>query len=110
MDSILGVSQGKCASDKTKQKLGALSFISQKSRTTISAVALQSPPLLNSILSSYYYPAMSHFQYKFNTSVRIQYTCLSFQIDSPMQLNAYGIKQPPFTCPNSSRKLQVHLN
>ena len=32
--SILGVSQG--TSDKTKQKLGALSFISQKNRTAIS--------------------------------------------------------------------------
>ena len=32
--SILGVSQG--TSDKTKQKLGALSFISQKNRTTVS--------------------------------------------------------------------------
>ena len=32
--SVLGVSQGyKCASDKTKQKLGALLFISQKIRT-----------------------------------------------------------------------------
>ena len=28
--SILGVSQGRCASGKTKEKLGALSFISQK--------------------------------------------------------------------------------
>ena len=35
--STLGVLQGKCASDKTKQKRGALSFISQKNRTTISA-------------------------------------------------------------------------
>ena len=32
--SILGVSQG--TSDKTKQKLGALSFISQKNMTTVS--------------------------------------------------------------------------
>ena len=32
--SILGVSQG--TTDKTKQKLGALSFISQKNRTTVS--------------------------------------------------------------------------
>ena len=52
---------------------------------------------------------MSHFQYKFNASGRIQYTCLSFQIDSPMQLNAYGIKQPQFTCLNSSQKFQVHF-
>ena len=35
--SMLGVSQGKCTSDKTKQKLGAFPFISQKSRTVISA-------------------------------------------------------------------------
>ena len=34
--SILGVSQGKCTSDKTKQKLSGLSFISQKNRTAIS--------------------------------------------------------------------------
>ena len=32
----LGVSQGRCASGKTKEKLGALSFISQKIRTAIS--------------------------------------------------------------------------
>ena len=37
-DSILGVSQGyEYASDKTKRKPGALSFISQKIRTAISA-------------------------------------------------------------------------
>ena len=36
-DSILSVSQGRCASGKTKEKLGALSFISQKIRTAISA-------------------------------------------------------------------------
>ena len=36
--SILGFSQSKSASDKTKQKLGALSFISQENRITISAV------------------------------------------------------------------------
>ena len=35
--SILGVSQGRCASGKTKEKLGALSFISQEIRTAISA-------------------------------------------------------------------------
>ena len=35
--SILGVSQDRCASGKTKEKLGALSFISQKMRTAISA-------------------------------------------------------------------------
>ena len=34
--SILGVSQGRCASGKTKEKLNALSFISQKIRTAIS--------------------------------------------------------------------------
>ena len=94
---------------KLSKSLGRCHLFHKKSRTTISAVGLQSPPLLNSILSSYYYPAMSHFQYKFNASGRIQYTCLSFQIDSPMQLNAYGIKQPPFTCLNSSQKFQVHF-
>ena len=35
--SILGVSQGRCASGKTKEKLGELSFISQKIRAAISA-------------------------------------------------------------------------
>ena len=35
--SILGVSQGICVSVKPKEKLGALSFISQKIRTAISA-------------------------------------------------------------------------
>ena len=30
--SILGVSQGRCASVKTKEKLDALSFISQKNQ------------------------------------------------------------------------------
>ena len=35
--SILHVSQGKFASNKTKQNLGALSFISQKIRTAIAA-------------------------------------------------------------------------
>ena len=34
--SILVVSQGRCASGKTKEKLGALSFILQKIRTAIS--------------------------------------------------------------------------
>ena len=35
--SILGVSQGKYASGKTKQKLGALPFVSQKIMTAIPA-------------------------------------------------------------------------
>ena len=35
--SMLGISQGRCASGKTKEKLSALSFISQKIRTAISA-------------------------------------------------------------------------
>ena len=36
--SVLDVSQGyKCASSKTKQKHGSLSFISQKIRTVVSA-------------------------------------------------------------------------
>ena len=41
-DSILGSSQGKCASDKAKQKLGALSFISHK------------------ILTNHYLPVQTH--------------------------------------------------
>ena len=35
--SILAVSQGRYASGKTKEKLGALLFISQKIKTAISA-------------------------------------------------------------------------
>ena len=35
--SILGVPQGRCTSGKSKEKLGALSFISQKIATAISA-------------------------------------------------------------------------
>ena len=35
-DSILGVSKGRCDSGKTKEKLGALSFILQKIGTGIS--------------------------------------------------------------------------
>ena len=35
--SKLDIPQGKCASDKTKQKLGALSNKKKKNRTTISA-------------------------------------------------------------------------
>ena len=34
---ILGVSQGRCVSGKTKEKLGTLSFISRKIRTAIFA-------------------------------------------------------------------------
>ena len=35
--SILSVSQGRCASGKTKEKVGALSFFLQNIRTSISA-------------------------------------------------------------------------
>ena len=35
--SILGVSQSRCSSGKSKEKLGALLFISQNIRTAISA-------------------------------------------------------------------------
>ena len=35
--SILGVSKGRCALGKSKEKLSALLFISQKIRTAISA-------------------------------------------------------------------------
>ena len=53
---ILFVSQGyEYASDKTKQNPGALSFISQKIRTAISANLF-----FNSILSSHYYIAARH--------------------------------------------------
>ena len=59
---------------KTKQNPGLLSFISQKIRTAVSANVC-----LNSILSSQYYIAVRKSQ--------IPYMCLSFQIDSPLQLN-----------------------
>ena len=36
-NAILGVSQSRCASDKSKEKLLVLSFISQKIKTAISA-------------------------------------------------------------------------
>ena len=40
---------------------------------------------------------------------QIQYMCLSFQIDSPLQLNTYNINQPLFTCSNSSQLLVISL-
>ena len=64
--SILGVSQGRCASNKTKEKLGALSFISQKSQDCNISKFLA---LLNSILYSHYYPTVRH-------KSQIQSTCL----------------------------------
>ena len=88
--SILGVLQGRCASCKTKKKLGALSFISQKNQDCNICRFLL---LLNSILYSHYYSTVRHLS-------QIQYTCLWFQIDSPMHLNRSDIKQPPFTCSN----------
>ena len=44
---------------------------------------------LNAILSSPYYLGLRQSQ--------IQYMCLSFQIDSPLQLNTYNIYQPLIT-------------
>ena len=49
---------------------------------------------LNYILSSRFYLAVRYY-------LQIQSTCLSFQIDSPLQLNTYNISQPLFTCSNS---------
>ena len=94
---MLFVSQGyEYASDKTKQNPGVLSFISQKMRTAVSANLC-----LNAILSSPYYLAVRQSQ--------IQYMCLSFQIDLPLQLNTYNINQPLFTCSNSSQLLVISL-
>ena len=53
--SILGVSQGRCASVKTKEKLDALSFISQKNQDFNICRFLA---LLKSILYSHYYPTV----------------------------------------------------
>ena len=39
----------------------------------------------------------------------IQYTCVSFQIDSPVKLNIYDINQPLFTCSNSPQQLQTNF-
>ena len=72
------------ASNKTQQNPGVLSFISQKIRTAISANFF-----LNLILSSHYYLAVRH-------QSQSQCTCLSFQNDSPFQMNTYNINQPLF--------------
>ena len=69
---------------KTKQNLGVLSFISQKIRTAISNL------FLNSILSLHYYVAVRY-------QSQIQYTYVLFQIDSSFQFNTYNINQPLFT-------------
>ena len=55
--SILGVSRGRCVTGKTKEKLGALSFISQKNWDCNICRFLA---LLNSVLYSYYYPTVRH--------------------------------------------------
>ena len=55
--SILGVSQDRCSSGKTKEKLGALSLISQKNQDYNICRFLA---LLNSILYSHYYPTVTH--------------------------------------------------
>ena len=55
--SILGVSQGRYASGKTKEKLGALSFVSQKNQDCNICRFLA---LFNSILYSHYYPTVRH--------------------------------------------------
>ena len=94
---MLFVSQGyEYVSNKTKQNPSVLSFISQKVRTAVSANLC-----LNAILSSHYYLPVRQSQ--------IQYMCLSFQIDSPLQLNTYNIDQPLFTCSNSSQLLAISL-
>ena len=95
---ILFVLQGyEYASDKVKQKPGVLPFISQNIRTEISANLF-----FNSILSSHYYLTVRH-------QSQIQYTCLSFQIYSPLHLNTYNINQPLFICSSSSQLLLISL-
>ena len=81
---------------KTKQNLGVLSFISQKIRTAISNL------FLNSILSLHYYVAVRY-------QSQIQCTYVLFQIDSSFQLNTYNINQPLFTCSISSQLLVISL-
>ena len=78
---ILFVSHGyEYASVQTKQNPGVLSFISQNIRTAVFAILF-----LNLVLPSHYYLAVRY-------QSQIQYTCLLFQVDSPLQLNAYNIK------------------
>ena len=95
---ILFVLQGcEYASDKTKQNPGVLSFISQNIMAATSANLL-----LDQILFSNYYLAVRHKSH-------IQYTCLSFQTDSPFQLTTYDFNQSLFTCPNASQLLVISL-
>ena len=97
--SILGASQGKCASDKTKQKLSVLPFISQNIRTASSADFFHSWNQL--------YPHIIILRWDINRKFYTRF--FWFQIDSPMQLNIY-IKQPPITCSNSSQQFLTLSN
>ena len=83
------------ASVKTIQNPGVLSFISQNIRTAVFAILF-----LNLVLSSHYYLAV-------RSQSQIQYTFLSFQIDSPLQVNTYNIKPLLF---NYYLPVQTHLN
>ena len=64
--------------------------------------AISANLFLNSILFSHYYLAVRH-------QSKIQNMCLSFQIDSPLQLNTYNINHPLFTCSNSLQFLIFFL-
>ena len=97
--SILGASQGKCASDKTKQKLSVLPFISQNIRTASSADFFHSWNQL--------YPHIIILRWDINRKFHTRF--FWFQIDSPMQLNI-DIKQPPITCSNSSQQFLTLSN
>ena len=97
--SILGASQGKCASDKTKQKLSVLPYISQNIRTASSADFFHSWNQL--------YPHIIILRWDINRKFQTRF--FWFQIDSPMQLNIY-IKQPPITCSNSSQQFLTLSN
>ena len=56
--SMLVVSHSRCASDKTKEKPGVLSFISQKNECSNLWRFL---PLANSCLYSQYHPTVRHY-------------------------------------------------
>ena len=92
-------SQGyESASDKAKQNPGALPLIAQK-------LGLQSLQIFSTFKFNFIFTLPGGE----TLLIKIQYTCLWFQIDSPMPLNTYDINQPLFTCSNSSQQLQTNF-
>ena len=84
-NSILDISKDwNCISDKTEQKLDT------------KKLGLQSLQISFNFKFSFILTSLPCGKTQF------QYTCLYFRIDSPIQLSTYHIKQPPFTCLNSS--------